>query len=75
MKAFLPDTYHLEAVFPFTSGSLLTSFAIMMKNNRVSQKSDSQNAAEAQKSKPKLSVAGTNVSMDMTWESLGPALS
>ena len=42
-------------------------------NTGCPKKSDFQNAAEAQK--PKLSAAGPNVPMDMTWERFGPALS
>ena len=36
----------------------------------VSEKSDFQNAVEAQKSEPILSAAGLNFPMDMTWEHL-----
>ena len=36
----------------------------------LSQKSDFQNASEAQKSQPKLSAAAPNVPMNMTWARL-----
>ena len=42
----------------------------MMNNYRVSQISDFQNAAEAQKSEPKLSASGPIFPMNMTWKLL-----